>query len=147
MRPWNRGRPTCSRPRTTAGSSSESSFNFFFSLKEEVARLNRATNFTTTFRHGKQFFLDSDINYGTSVESDFAYWLQDEDLYFKTKALVSSIPKNMLAHLNGPITYIGHVDSAMLAGLDDPNNPDLKTVNKQWHPRNGTLYHRGEHAD
>ena len=41
----------------------------------------------------------------------------------------------MLAHPKSSIAYIEHVDSAMLAGFDDPNNPDLKTLNKQWHPR------------
>lgn len=41
----------------------------------------------------------------------------------------------MLAHPKSLIAYIGHADSAMLVGFDDPNNPDLKTLNKQLHPR------------
>ena len=39
------------------------------------------------------------------------------------KPFVAAIPKRLLANPNGPIAYVGHVDTAWLHGFDDPSQP------------------------
>ncbi len=68
---------------------------------------------------------------GTPAESDFGHWLGDST--FNAKAdFVAALPKRLLAHPEGPIAFIGHVDTAFLHGFLDPDHPHIIT---DWDPR------------
>jgi hypothetical protein len=83
------------------------------------------------FLEGSIFFQFACFGYGTPKESEYSYWLEENDLVFE-KDFVAALPKRLLAHPRGPIAYIGHMDTAMLHGFDDPDNPEIL---ERWHPR------------
>jgi len=83
------------------------------------------------FLEGSVFFQFACFGYGTPKESEYSYWLEEKDLIFE-RDFVAALPKKLLAHPRGPIAYIGHMDTAMLHGFDDPDNPEILD---RWHPR------------
>jgi hypothetical protein len=83
------------------------------------------------FLEGSVFFQFACFGYGTPKESEYSYWLEEDDLVFE-KDFVAALPKKLLAHPRGPLAYIGHMDTAMLHGFDDPDNPEIL---QRWHPR------------
>jgi hypothetical protein len=69
--------------------------------------------------------------YGTPAESDYGHWLGNPELNAEAD-FVAALPLRLLAHPEGPIAYVGHVDTAWLHGFDDPEAPHLL---ERWHPR------------
>jgi len=80
---------------------------------------------------GSVVFQFACYGYGTPAESDYGHWLGDAVLNAEAD-FVAALPKRLLAHPEGPIAYIGHVDTAWLHGFDDPDAPYLL---ERWHPR------------
>lgn len=62
---------------------------------------------------------------GTSDRSSYAAWLgPDGSNEFDAKEpFVAALPKALLAHPDGPVAHVGHVDVAVLHGFDDPDSP------------------------
>ncbi len=83
------------------------------------------------FLEGSAFYQFACFGCGTPAESDFMHWIGSPGLNSK-EDFVAALPKRLLAHPRGPITFIGHVDTAWLHGFDDPNHPHLL---ERWHPR------------
>jgi len=74
------------------------------------------------FLEGSAFFQFACFGYGTPAESDFSPWV-DKTLKFE-KDFVAALPKKLLSHPNGPIAFVGHLDTAFLCGFDnDPTIP------------------------
>jgi hypothetical protein len=93
----------------------------------------------TPFLEGAVFFQFACFGYGIPKESDFEHWGLDNSGKWKMPQIIanndfiSSLPKKMLANPNGPIAFIGHVDTAMLHGFDDPESP--YPLDEHWSPR------------
>lgn len=88
------------------------------------------------FLEGSILFQFACFGYGTPVESDFTHWFFGPKGWSMPSTIakaefVSAIPKKLLAKRHGPIAYVGHVDTALLQGFDDLNNPE--PIN--WNPR------------
>lgn len=62
--------------------------------------------------------------YGTPTESCFDHWRLGRTGINAGRPFVSALPSRLLAHPRGPISYIGHVDTAWLHGFTDVDNPD-----------------------
>ena len=75
------------------------------------------------FMEGAVFFQFACFGYGTPASSDFNHWMYDRPQQFSGQAFVSALPKRLLAHPNGPLAYIGHLDSALLHGFANPDDP------------------------
>lgn len=58
--------------------------------------------------------------YGTPATSTFQQWTGRGDLACAIAPFCGSIPKRLLANPEGPIGYVGHVDTAWLHGFADP---------------------------
>lgn len=83
------------------------------------------------FLEGAVVFQFACFGYGTPAESDYSHWLGEDGI--NTKAdFVSALPKRLLANPEGPIAYVGHVDTAWLHGFDDPDYPG---ISEKWNPR------------
>lgn len=83
------------------------------------------------FLEGSIFFQFACYGYGTPAESDFMHWLGNPEINSKAD-FVASLPKKLLALPNGPVAFIGHLDTAWLHGFMDPALPELK---ERWDPR------------
>jgi hypothetical protein len=74
------------------------------------------------FLEGAAFFQFACYGYGTPAQSDFMHWLgapaTSTDADF-----VAALPTRLLRHPRGPLTYVGHVDTAWLHGFADPQDP------------------------
>lgn len=79
--------------------------------------------FDRPFLEGSIFFQFACFGYGTPAESDYSHWLGNTELNC-SQDFVAALPKRLLSHPNGPIAFVGHVDTAWLSGFDDPNNPN-----------------------
>lgn len=77
------------------------------------------------FIPGSVFFQFACYGYGTPSSSDFSHWNPATSNFTVKEAFVASLPKKLLAHPNGPIGYIGHVDAAWLHGFIKPQEADL----------------------
>ncbi len=77
----------------------------------------------TPFCPGGVFVQFACWGYGTPRDSFFAGWLGEDTSRQTETAFVAALPKRLLAHPQGPIAYIGHVDTAFLHGFADPENP------------------------
>ena len=85
------------------------------------------------FLDGCVFFQFACFGYGTPSLSDFSHW-RDGVIPSRNAStdFVAAFPKRMLAHLHGPIAFIGHVDMAWLYGFAEPGEVDLF---EWWNPR------------
>jgi hypothetical protein len=83
------------------------------------------------FLEGGVFFQFACFGYGTPAESDYSHWMGKPTLNSKAD-FVAALPKRLLAHPQGPIAFVGHVDLAWLHGFDDPDNPHPL---EPWNPR------------
>ncbi len=82
----------------------------------------------TPFLEGAVFFQFACFGYGTPEESDLSHWQIQHGAWKMPEKIaetdfVASLPKKMLANPRGPIAFIGHVDTALLHGFDDPKSP------------------------
>lgn len=83
------------------------------------------------FLEGAVVFQFACFGYGTPAESDYEHWFGKPAL--NTEAdFVAALPKRLLAHPQGPIGFVGHLDTAWLHGFDDPELPGLS---ENWNPR------------
>jgi len=83
------------------------------------------------FLEGAVVFQFACFGYGTPAESDYSHWLGEQEI--NTEAdFVSALPKRLLANPQGPIAFVGHVDTAWLHGFDDPEVPG---ISETWNPR------------
>jgi hypothetical protein len=83
------------------------------------------------FLQGSVVFQFACFGYGTPAESDFAPYV-GVPAKNTVHDFVAALPKRLLAHPDGPIAFIGHVDTAWMHGFEDPRAPFLM---EQWHPR------------
>lgn len=83
------------------------------------------------FLEGSVVFQFACFGYGTPAESDYSHWLGEQEIN-TTADFVSALPKRLLANPQGPIAFVGHVDTAWLHGFDDPEFPGISDV---WNPR------------
>ncbi len=84
------------------------------------------------FLEGAVFFQFACFGYGTPAQSDFAHWAPTTRARNAAKDFVSALPRQLLAHPQGPIAYLGHIDAAFLHGFDDPEDLELGA---RWSPR------------
>jgi hypothetical protein len=61
--------------------------------------------------------------YGTPTTSTFEQWTGTTTKLTAEQPFVAAIPKRLLANPDGPIGFVGHVDTAWLHGFDDPLAP------------------------
>ena len=73
---------------------------------------------------------------GTSDHSSYAAWLGPEgsNEFDAEQPFVAALPKALLAHPDGPVAHVGHVDVAVLHGFDDPAKP-VPAGGADSHPR------------
>ena len=96
---------------------------------------------TEPFLEGAAFFQFACFGYGTPAESDFAHWDPKMGRAFNAKSdFIGALPKKLLAHRQGPIVYIGHLDVALLNGFDDPANPG--GADDPWHTRAACSFYK-----
>lgn len=74
------------------------------------------------FLEGSAFFQFACFGYGTPAESDYSHWFGNPELNCE-QDFVAALPKKLLSHPRGPISFVGHLDTAWLHGFDDPDNP------------------------
>jgi hypothetical protein len=84
------------------------------------------------FLEGSVFFQFACFGYGTPAESDYAHWRLGDLALTAEKDFTAALPRRLLAHPDGPVGYLGHVDAAWLHGFDDPESPFILD---RWHPR------------
>jgi hypothetical protein len=81
---------------------------------------------------GAVFFQFACFGYGTPAESDYAHWLEGVPKQYTDADFVAALPKKLLARPQGPIAFIGHLDTAFLHGFADAEAPH--TLDR-WHNR------------
>lgn len=86
------------------------------------------------FLEGAAVFQFACFGYGTPAISDFAHWDPRIGQLNAATDFIAALPKRLLAHPQGPLTYVGHVDVALLHGFADPNNP-VPALGERWHNR------------
>ncbi len=84
------------------------------------------------FLEGSIFFQFACFGYGTPAVSEYAHWQTGKVEKNADHDFVAALPKRLLAHPKGPIAFIGHLDTAFLAGFDDENAPEIL---ERWHNR------------
>lgn len=84
-----------------------------------------------TFLEGAVFFQFACHGYGTPAASELAHWTGRSSTSAGVD-FVAALPKKLLAHPRGPISYVGHLDMAFLHGFTDPKNRHLRD---RWHRR------------
>jgi len=85
-----------------------------------------------SFLEGAVFFQFACFGYGTPAESDYAHWLDGVPKKYTDTDFVSAIPKRLLANPQGPISFIGHLDTAFLHAFVDIEDPHILD---RWHTR------------
>jgi hypothetical protein len=91
------------------------------------------------FLEGAVFFQFACFGYGTPAESDYSHWLPKGMLEkYAEVDFVAALPKRLLAHPRGPIAYLGHLDTALLHGFTDQDDPDITAC---WHDRISPYVH------
>jgi hypothetical protein len=91
------------------------------------------------FLEGATLFQFACFGYGTPAESDFAHWDPRIDKLNAPADFIAALPKRLLAHPRGPLTYVGHVDVALLHGFADPDNP-MPAIGERWNDRIEPFY-------
>jgi hypothetical protein len=84
------------------------------------------------FLEGAVVFQFACFGYGTPAESDYSHWRLGQVDMNADQDFLAALPRRLLAHPDGPVGYIGHVDAAWVHGFDDPDNPYIL---ERWHPR------------
>ena len=83
----------------------------------------------TSFLHGSILFTFACYGAGTPKESDFFHWVKNSRLLTCRPAsdFIAALPKRLLAHPQGPLAFIGHLDPAWVYSFADPSRiPDDK---------------------
>lgn len=86
------------------------------------------------FLEGAGVFQFACYGYGTPAESDFAHWDPRIKKVNAPADFISALPKRLLAHPRGPLTYVGHVDVALLHGFTNPDHP-APALGEKWTER------------
>lgn len=75
------------------------------------------------FGHGSILFAFACYGAGTPKESDFFHWIRDPRLlnYRPTRDFIAALPQKLLAHPQGPLAFIGHLDPAWIFSFADPD--------------------------
>ncbi len=76
------------------------------------------------FLEGAVFYQFACFGYGTPKESDYNHWLRGKTKRLAKEDFISALPKKLLAHPQGPIAYIGHLDTAFLHAFADTDDLD-----------------------
>lgn len=76
------------------------------------------------FLEGAIFYQFACFGYGTPKMSDYSHWIKGENQRLAKEDFISALPKKLLAHPQGPIAYIGHLDTAFLHAFADPEDLD-----------------------
>ena len=84
------------------------------------------------FLEGAAFFEFACFGYGTPAESDYTHWIDDMTEAYTSADFVAALPKRLLAHPQGPIAFISHLDTAFLHAFTDQNDPFIMD---RWHAR------------
>jgi hypothetical protein len=89
-----------------------------------------------SFLHGSIVCTFACYSAGTPARSDFFHWLHDPRLLTcrPIKDFVAALPIRMLAHPQGPLAYLGHIDPSF--GLSF-TGPDQNIGNRSWGSRMG----------
>lgn len=61
--------------------------------------------------------------YGTPTMSTFEHWTSGQASVAAAEPFVAAIPKRLLVNPQGPLAFVGHVDTAWLQSFDDDKNP------------------------
>jgi len=83
------------------------------------------------FLEGSIFFQFACYGYGTPAKSIYQHWFGD-DSFNSSEDFIAALPKRLLAHPNGPVAFIGHLDTAFIDAFDDPTPNPFAT---KWHTR------------
>jgi hypothetical protein len=77
----------------------------------------------TSFLHGSIIFTFACYGAGTPKQSDFFHWVNNPRLLNCRPAsdFIAALPKKLLAHPQGPLAFIGHLDPAWVYSFADPN--------------------------
>ncbi len=84
------------------------------------------------FLEGSVFFQFACFGYGTPAESDYTHWTDNQAQTLTDSDLVAALPKRLLAHPEGPVAFVGHLDTAFLHAFTDAADPHIADL---WHPR------------
>ena len=90
------------------------------------------------FLEGAAFFEFACFGYGTPAESDYTHWIDDMTEAYTSADFVAALPKRLLAHPQGPIAFISHLDTAFLHAFTDQNDPFIMD---RWHTRIAPFVH------
>lgn len=77
------------------------------------------------FLEGSIFYQFACFGYGTPKMSHYSHWLRGQNERLAKEDFISALPKKLLAHPQGPVAYIGHLDTAFLHAFAEPNNANL----------------------
>jgi len=94
------------------------------------------------FLHGSIVMSFACYGAGTPQRSDFFHWCQDPALLECCPAtdFVASLPRRMLAHAQGPLAFIGHIDPSWSYSFVDPKQNNTAS----WGNRMGPFRHAVE---
>jgi hypothetical protein len=84
------------------------------------------------FLEGAVVFQFACFGYGTPKVSDYSHWIDGVPETYTDADFVAALPRKLLAHPQGPVAYIGHLDTAWLHAFADPEQPH--TIDR-WHSR------------
>lgn len=84
------------------------------------------------FLEGAVFFQFACYGLGTPAQSDFAHWIDGAPSSNAPADFVAALPTKLLSHPRGPISFVGHLDIALLLGFTDAKQPILT---ERWHTR------------
>jgi hypothetical protein len=76
----------------------------------------------TSFLHGSILFTFACYGAGTPRQSDFFHWVKNPRLLNCRPAsdFIAALPKKLLAHPQGPLAFIGHLDPAWIYSFANP---------------------------
>lgn len=99
---------------------------------------------TDSFLHGSIVFTFACYGAGTPKNSDFFHWIKDPGLLAcrPDQDFVAALPKRLLAHPQGPLVFIGHIDPAWVHCFADPAHV---ATDKGWGSRMGPFRLTVEH--
>jgi hypothetical protein len=88
------------------------------------------------FLHGSIVFTFSCYGAGTPERSDFFHWYHDPRLLEcrPTSDFVAALPTEMLAHPQGPLAFLGHIDPSWCYSFIGPENVNYKSWGSRMGP-------------
>jgi hypothetical protein len=97
-----------------------------------------------SFLHGSIVFTFACYGAGTPKDSDFFHWIRDPSLLKcrPNRDFVAALPKRLMAHPQGPLAFVGHIDPAWVHCFA---NPVLIANDKGWGSRMGPFRLAVEH--